>query len=59
MIDWKAAAHARELNIPDEALDRIAPALDALETAFRPLVSQLPHEVEPAIILSEAAVHGE
>jgi len=59
MIDWKAAARARALDIPDEALDAIAPSLDALEAAFRPLVKLLPREVEPAVILSEAAVEGD
>jgi len=59
MIDWKAIAHARALNIPDEAVEAMAPALDALEAAFRPLVARLPHDVEPAVILSESAVGGD
>ena len=59
MTDWKAAALARQLNISGEARDGIALALDSLEAAFRPLVSQLSYEAEPAFTLSEAAVDGE
>ncbi len=59
MTDWKTVAQARGLDIPDEALDGIAPALNALEAAFRPLVARLPCDVEPALVLSEAAVEGE
>jgi hypothetical protein len=58
MIDWKTVARARGLNIPDETLDGIAPSLDALEAAFRPLVSRLRYDVEPATILAEAAVEA-
>jgi hypothetical protein len=35
--DWKKIARASGLTIPAAEVDRIAPALDALETAFRPL----------------------
>lgn len=59
MTDWKTVARARGLDIPDEALDGIAPALNALEAAFRPLVARLQGDVEPAVVLSEAAVEGE
>jgi hypothetical protein len=47
--DWKKIARASGLSIPDAALERIAQALDALETSFRPLVRALPPETEPAI----------
>jgi hypothetical protein len=59
MTDWKALARARGLNIPEEAVERIAPALDGLEDALRPLLTKLPHSTEPAITLSEQAVLGE
>ena len=59
MTDWTALAHARGLEIPDEAVARIAPALDGLEQAFRPLLAKLPHAMEPAVTLSETAVLGE
>ena len=39
-------AESSGLGIPD--LERIVPALDALEAAFRPLVKTIPHDVEPA-----------
>ena len=31
------------------AMERIIPALDALEAAFRPLVQTIPYDVEPAL----------
>lgn len=48
--DWKSLAKSRQLNIPDEALDRAAGPLDGLERAFRPLVATIPDDIEPAII---------
>ncbi len=36
-------------DIPEEALERIAPVLDALEAAFRPLAAAIPEDVEPAV----------
>ena len=59
MTDWIQIARARDLDIPREAVERAAPALEALEAAFRPLAAKLPHDMEPAITLSEAAVLGE
>jgi len=56
MTDWNAIARARALNIPQDTIDRIAPALDGLEDAFRPLLTKLTHSTEPAITLSEGAV---
>jgi len=58
MTDWTAIAQARGLNIPDDAVERIAPALTALEDAFRPLRKKLSNSVEPAVVLSEPAVEG-
>jgi hypothetical protein len=57
--DWRALAHARALNISDADLDRIAPVLESLDAAFRPLARQIPHDVEPAVVLSTAAVRAE
>jgi hypothetical protein len=59
MTNWAALARARELDIPDDAVARIAPALDQLENSFKPLLRKLPYTVEPATTLSEAAVLGE
>jgi hypothetical protein len=58
MTDWNGLARARGLNIPADAVERIAPSLQALEDAFRPLPAKLPHSVEPAVTLSETAVSG-
>ncbi len=56
--DWNAIAESRRFNIPPEAVDKIAPLLDALEASFHPLLQKLTPDVEPAIILSEPAVFG-
>ena len=47
-IDWKAIAKARGLEIPAADLELIAPRLDALEQAFRPLARALTPDQEPA-----------
>lgn len=50
MRDWKLLAAGLNLDIPESDLERISPTMDALEAAFRPLVSEIPHETEPAVI---------
>jgi len=52
MKNWKQMAEAAGLAIPD--IERIKPALDGLEAAFRPLVKTIPHDVEPALIFRAA-----
>lgn len=42
MTDWIALAASRKLDIPPEDTAKIAPILDALEAAFRPLTEELP-----------------
>jgi hypothetical protein len=49
MKNWHKIAEAYDLRIPDSDLERIAPSLDTLESAFRPLTKRLPDDVEPAI----------
>lgn len=49
MKDWRAIAKASGVEIPAPDLDRIAPPLDALEAAFRPLVKDLTPDVEPSV----------
>jgi hypothetical protein len=49
MTDYKLLAQSLAPDIPESDLDRITAPLDALEKAFRPLVSSIPHETEPAI----------
>ncbi len=50
MKNWKLLASSLNLDIPDAGLEKIALAMDALESAFRPLVPGIPHETEPAVI---------
>ena len=51
MTNWKAASAAFAPDIPEDQLDRITAALNGLEAAFRPLVSAIPAETEPAYVL--------
>jgi hypothetical protein len=53
MKDWKTLADAADLDIPAPDVDRIHGPLSALEAAFRPLVKDLTHEIEPAISFSQ------
>jgi hypothetical protein len=41
MTDWNAIAAARKLDIPPEDMAKLAPVMDALEEAFRPLLNEL------------------
>jgi hypothetical protein len=59
MKNWKKVAEAYELRIPDADLERIAPSLDALESAFRPLTKNIPDDVEPAITFGIFPESGE
>lgn len=47
--DWKQIAEGMRLGIPEADLERIAPVLDAMEHAFRPLTAAIPLDVEPAL----------
>jgi hypothetical protein len=58
-IDWKRIAQARGLDLPADDIERIVPVLDTLEAAFQPLLAAIPHDLEPAVILSTAAVSAE
>jgi hypothetical protein len=42
--DWQELAKARQMGIPKEQIDLLAPTLTALESAFRTLVVMLPGE---------------
>jgi len=50
MKNWKMIAEASRPEIPAEEMVRVAPPLDALEEAFRPLVATIPLEIEPAVV---------
>ena len=52
MKNWRAIAQAHALDLPASQLDRITPALDALEEAFRPLIRDLTAGMEPAVEFS-------
>ena len=54
-MDWKALAKARELEIPEADLERIAARLEALEKAFRPLARKLTPDQEPAAVFRAEA----
>ena len=41
MTDWRARAAAADPPVPEEMLDQVIPTLEALESAFRPLVEEL------------------
>lgn len=49
MKDWRSLAKANNLDLSAHELDRIVGSLDALETAFRPLVGSLTADHEPAV----------
>lgn len=48
--DWKKIAKASGLSMADADAGRIAPALDELEAAFRPLVKTIGLETDLAVI---------
>ena len=50
MKDWNLIVKAHGFDITEEEVARFQPTLDALEAAFRPLLQQIPLELEPAVI---------
>ena len=59
MKDWRKIAEASGLGIPAEQSERIAAPLESLEEAFRPLLKDLPPDLEPAIAMRLEAEDGE
>lgn len=55
-INWTQIAEARGIA-PDDP-EKFSTVLGSLEAAFRPLADAIPFTMEPAVILSEAAVSG-
>ena len=51
MKDWKRIAEAHALPLTASELDRITPALTALEETFRPLIKDLTPDLEPDLEL--------
>jgi hypothetical protein len=58
MTDWTLLAKAAGLDIPAKELGRIAQPLKALEEVFRPLVENLPPDLEPAAAFRPQAGGG-
>lgn len=52
MTDWKTLAAARCPDLTADAIARIVPALESLETAFRPLAETLTADDESAVIFA-------
>jgi hypothetical protein len=44
MTDWKKTAAALDPAIPEAAVEKLLPVMDALEAAFRPLQATLTPE---------------
>jgi hypothetical protein len=55
MTDWNLLAEAQSLDIPAEELSRVTAPLGALEAAFRPLIADLPPDLEPAVVFDSSA----
>ena len=54
MRNWKQIACGLSLAIPESDIEKIAPVMDGLEAAFRPLADEIPHDVEPAVVFQIA-----
>lgn len=48
MKNWSLIAKGQGLDLDAPELQRVAAPLDALEEVFRPLVKDLPPDLEPA-----------
>ena len=59
MTDWKTLAAARCPDLPADAIARIAPALESLETTFRPLAEALTADDESAVTFANIRERGE
>jgi hypothetical protein len=59
VIDWKTLAAARGLQLSDAELAKLAPAMDALQTAYQALAAKLTQDVEPVTTFAEEAVLAE
>jgi hypothetical protein len=59
MTDWKTLAAARCPDMPADAIARVVPALESLETTFRPLAETLTADDESAIIFANIRERGE
>ena len=53
--DWKSLATARGLSLGPKELESVVQPLDALEQTFRPLLRDLPPDLEPALVFRAEA----
>lgn len=49
MRDWKAMAKASGMTISGKQMDSVTQPLESLEEIFRPLVKDLPPDLEPIL----------
>lgn len=54
MKNWTKCAEALQLDIPAADIAGVAASLDSLEAVFRPLVSTIPPDIEPAVVFHAA-----
>jgi len=47
MTNWKALAAAIDPPVPEDALPKVTPVLEALEAALEPMVEALPIDTLP------------
>jgi len=50
MSDWEAIARARGITASGKELEALLAPLQTLETIFRPAVSDLPFDLNPAVV---------
>ena len=55
MKNWKLIAAGLETGLSDTDVERITPALDALDAALRPQVAAIPYEAEPAVVFEPSS----
>jgi len=52
MKNWKLIAAGLETGLSDADVERITPALEALDAALRPQAAAIPYEAEPAVVFA-------
>jgi hypothetical protein len=48
--NWKAIAAGLNAQIPERDMEKIEASLNSLDSAFQPLLDNLPHHTEPAVM---------
>jgi len=52
MKNWKLIAEGLATGLSDADVEKIAPALDALDAALRPQAAAIPYEAEPGFVFA-------